>query len=519
MRVLLFLLLLWPLAAQAETDADLQEFLTAPANPLDLGITGDEAAAVTAMLGPSGGTLALQNAAGDAFVLTIPEGALLTDTAITAIPITASTGLPEGAGAISGLILKPDGLELAVAATLEITPKDPIPLESRLHWGFYEDGKDAFLHIPMQETDSIVIPIDHFSGAGVSFADRIDLQLDRWRQQRVEDRASTRIAEELRMDKAGLSGRDGSQTVAAIVNARSEVETGLRAIAMHPAATCSDIKTAIRTIQSMVGRMGLILAMGDGDGVELLMELMRRGVDLCLEEALQICLATGDLNPIVIYAIEYRRMVQAALMHGVDSSAEELSGIDSAVRAAMERCGRYKLTVKADGKWKDGAGVSGTTGYKVEVPIRIKFQGDDLFSYSLEGEAAPTEQSVTFVDEACWKLDRSYVDTPMKAVLQGLEFRQDHTPLRVTLHLRAAELMAVVTCPENKFRKTIEHDVAWSVWGVAHVRERIGWSFGLKTMKAGSHPKLFTTSWEGEGKADGLVASDTSALTLEHIGQ
>ena len=39
---------------------------------------------------------------------------------------------------------------------------------------------------------------------------------DRWRQTHVEDRASTRIAEELRMDVAGLPGRDGSQTVAAI---------------------------------------------------------------------------------------------------------------------------------------------------------------------------------------------------------------------------------------------------------------------------------------------------------------
>ena len=85
--------------------------------------------------------------------------------------------------------------------------------------------------------------------------------------------------------------------------------------------------------------------------------------------------------------------------------------------------------------------------------------------------------------------------------------------------MRAVELMAVVTCPDNKFRKTIEHDVAWSVWGVAHIRERTGWSFNLKTMKAGSHPKIFSTSWEGEGNADGLVASDTTALTLEHIGR
>lgn len=515
MRIFLILFLLWPFAAGADTP---DSFYTDPPNPLDLAILGDAKTAKDAVIGPKGGELKLTSAAGDSFVLTFPEGALLTDTRITATPIGSSVGLPDGVRPMVGLILQPDGLELAATATLTITPKTPIPPESRVHWGFYGRGSDAFLHIPVQGTDSIVIPIDHFSGAGVSFADRVDLQLDRWRQQRVEDRASTRIAEELRMDKAGLSGRDGSQTVAAIVNARSEVETGMRAIALHPAATCSDIKTAIRTIQGMVSRMGLTLAMGDDDGVELLMELMRRGVDLCLEEALQVCLASGDLNPLVIYAIEYRRMVQSALMHGVESSVEELSGIDSAVRDAMTRCGRYKLTVNASGRWEDNAGVYGTTAYKVEVPIRLQFTNPDQLTYTLEGEGPPTGLGVTFVDYACWRLDRSHGGAPMQVHLQSLEFRSDHTPLRVDLRMRAAEVMAVVTCPTNRFKKTIENDVSWVVWAVAHRKDRVGRGFALKTMKPGSHPKIFTYSWEGQGSDQGTTASDTTTLTLEHIG-
>lgn len=520
MRVFLFLMLLWPLAAQAETDAELQEFLTAPANPLDLGITGDEAAAVTAMLGPRGGTLKLQNDAGDAFVLTIPEGALLTETQITAIPITASTGLPDGAGTISGLILKPDGLELAVTATLEITPKDPIPLEDRLHWGFYEDGKDAFLHVPVLggvSPDSIVIPIDHFSGAGVSIAAKINLQLDRWRQTALEDRLSTELANTLR--EVAKGGASGDEVISkALTENRRQIIAGRQLIASRDASSCKDFESALRAILSIEKQGRLVGVDDDGESNAVINDLLTRKFSACLKEALEQCLASGDLSTLTVFAVNFER--QRVLLGLVSDNDPFLDGgYAEQVRAAMERCGRFKLTVKADGKWKDGAGVSGTTAYKIEVPIRIKFHGEDLFSYSLEGEAAPTEQTVTFVDEACWKLDRSYADQPMKAVLQGLEFRQDHTPLRVTLNMRAVELMAVVTCPKNKFRKTIEHDVAWSVWGVAHIRERTGWSFTLKTMKAGSHPKIFSTSWEGEGKSDGLAASDTTALTLEHIGQ
>ncbi len=517
MRIFLMLLVLWPFAAAADT---LDSFYTDPPNPLDLAILGDAKAAKDLVIGPKGGEIKLTSAAGDSFVLTLPEGALLTDTRITATPIGSSAGLPEGAGPITGLILQPDGLELARTAALTITPKTPISPESRLHWGFYGRGSDAFLHIPVQGTDSIVIPIDHFSGAGVSFADRMNLQLDRWRQTHVEDRASTRIAEELRMDVAGLPGRDGSQTVAAILKAREVVETGQRAIALHPAATCMDIKSAIRTVQGMVSRMGLTLNMGGDDdaGVELLMELMRRGVDLCLDEALQVCLATGDLSPLVIYAIEYQRMVQAALMHGVESSAAELSGIHPAVRDAMTRCGRYKLTVKASGRWEDSAGVYGTTEYQIEVPIRLTFSDPDNLIYALEGEGAPTSQNVTFVDYACWKLDRSYAAKPMQVKLESLAFRSDHSPLRVEVNMRAAAVMAVVTCPTNRFRKTIENDVAWVVWAVAHRKDRVGRGFVLKTMKAGSHPKIFSYSWDGTGSDQGTTASDTTALTLEHIG-
>ena len=51
MRIFLFLILLFPFAALAETDSALDAFLTAPPNPLDLSILSDEAAEKTTVIG------------------------------------------------------------------------------------------------------------------------------------------------------------------------------------------------------------------------------------------------------------------------------------------------------------------------------------------------------------------------------------------------------------------------------------------------------------------------------------
>ncbi len=523
MRIFLFLILLFPFAARADTDAELEAFLNAPANPLDLSILTVEAAERSTVIGPSGGTLKLKTAAGDAFVLTFPEGALLTSTRITAAPISESTGLPEGAGPIIGVVLQPDGLELARTATLEITPKTPIPPESRLHWGFYEDGKDAFLHIPVQDTDSIIIPIDHFSGAGISFADRLNLQLDRWAQGRVEDRITTRIAEELRMDRAGGPARDSTATMQAMVEARAAVEAGQSAIAMHPAATCEDAKRALQTILQLISRIQPLSFDGgasDDGSSDLIWKLFHRSSSLCVEEALQVCLATGDLSPLTILAVEYRRVLQRAGAKGSDTPESEMDGIDPAVRAAMERCGRYKLTVQANGRWEDGVGVYGEVGFKVEVPIRLKFTfSDNIWEYELVGEAPATDVNITFVDYACWVLETYRQGAPMMAKLTDLTFDKDHAPKRVTLAMKGPELFAVTSCTSKKRgKKTIESPVSESTWGIAHARNRSGPGYILQTMKAGSHPKLFSYTWDGTGTAANVTSNDTTKLTLEHIG-
>ncbi len=521
MRIFLFLILLWPLSAQAETEARPETFLTAPANPLDLGILGDDSKAKAAVIGPEGGKLKVKNAAGDAFTLTIPEDAFLTTTTIRAIPISTSTGLPEGAGPISGLILQPDGLELARTATLEIRPKVAIPPESRLHWGFYGNGEDAFLHIPVQDTDAILIPIDHFSGAGIGFADRVNLKLDRWHQKAVEDRMTTQVSEIFRDIKAN-GDPDGAKIWAANEllsgEATRRVFGGWRKLAANPAADCETLEAGTKSATSLE-RQRQLLGMPVNEGLtEVTKALFDRYWQVCFPEKMDQCQSTGDLSILVRFVMQYDKTM---LIMGWAPEDSPAANHEPELRDALVRCGRYKLTVTSSGKWIDSAGVYGTVDFRIEAPIRLTFSEPHGYAHYLEGEAGPTSQLLTFVDYACWKFERSYAGTPFLGRLTDMTFNsRTNEPMKVKLQMRAVELFAVISCTsKNTGTKTLDHEAVHITWGIAHSKERNGAVYTLKDMKPGGYPKIFSRDWTGEGSDNGTKASDSTTLVLEHVGK
>ncbi|HEX8121784.1 MAG TPA: hypothetical protein VF549_11025 [Solirubrobacteraceae bacterium] len=139
--------------------------------------TLDTARAVTATLPVTGGTLNATDANGNAFQLTIPDGALLDQLEITMTPLASATGLPFSGGLVGGVQFAPDGLQLAEPATLTITPAQPVPLDRQSPFGWY--GDDDLLHNALLDPDTgaIKLPITHFSGAGLgngSMQDRIN---------------------------------------------------------------------------------------------------------------------------------------------------------------------------------------------------------------------------------------------------------------------------------------------------------------------------------------------------------
>jgi hypothetical protein len=130
-----------------------------PAAPLAITPHRDDARAVTKSIGVDGGTIAATAGNGATLTLTIPQGALLDDTAITLTPLSAADGLPFSGGLLAGAQLEPSGLQLAVPARLKITGGP-----AGIAFGYRADGAD--LHLLPATGDGI--EIDHFSGAGLA---------------------------------------------------------------------------------------------------------------------------------------------------------------------------------------------------------------------------------------------------------------------------------------------------------------------------------------------------------------
>lgn len=90
--------------------------------PLNVQRSVDAAHAVTATIGPEGGTVSTTTDDGTRARLTIPAKALTIATEITMTPVTGLTGHPANPAVAAGVQLSPDGLEFDVPATLELIP-------------------------------------------------------------------------------------------------------------------------------------------------------------------------------------------------------------------------------------------------------------------------------------------------------------------------------------------------------------------------------------------------------------
>lgn len=499
------------------------ELVTAPARPWNLQVTGDGARSVEAVIDAAGGRLEVVNAAGDRFALSIPAGALYTDTLIRMTPTAAVAGLPAGAGPFAGVLLEPDGLELAATARLEVVLNGRVVAAAdRLHWGFHGTGGDAYLHVPEPST-GIAIQIDHFSGAGVGLADRFNLTVDLLRQRRVEDRMSTQTHELVRAVSAGDPTGDKARALGEFLNGEAwrNVVLGWRSLAERPAAGCAETAAAARSIIALKRQRDLLGLAGDNDERETMERIRDRYWDVCFAEQVQMCLASGDLPRLTRFFVKYQRMI--ALLGGGNTIDAATNGRFEQVVNALERCGRFKLAVDASGDWEDPSGVNGVLRFRSDVPVRMTvtvrtFAG---FSYYLEGEAPPTNLTVTFNDPECWTLQGYSPGEPMLARVVDYQFTQEdrdgapNAPKALTLRMRAPGVDASIACKGT----TLSAEISPMVWAVAHYRERTGSAYKVEQFKTGTHPTLFTKTWEGRGAEDGLRAGDTTRLELEHIGQ
>ncbi|MCX7645321.1 MAG: hypothetical protein N2Z62_08515 [Rhodobacteraceae bacterium] len=192
-------------------------------------------------------------------------------------------------------------------------------------------------------------------------------------------------------------------------------------------------------------------------------------------------------------------------------------GHEGELRAAMERCGRFKPEVEASGQWRDPSDVTGQLAFRAEVPLRPTFLAPQGFEHLIEGEAPATGVAVPLEDAPCWRFQGHLNGQAMLARITPYEFGTDeaHQPLNLELRATAPEILADIECDGYRTQPPMSP----MVWAVVHRADRKDEVFGLARFQPARHPVLFELEWQGEDSEDGLTASDTTRLRLVHIAQ
>ena len=132
--------------------------------PISVTTTVDDKRAVTASIGPKGGSLTLTDASGNKFTLTIPANAVLATEKIVMTPVTAAKGVP-GSGLVS-VQLAPDGLALLQPATLAIQPASGSGATLTPIGWFGSSSPGVYLNLPQPQASQFTMLLTHFSNAG-----------------------------------------------------------------------------------------------------------------------------------------------------------------------------------------------------------------------------------------------------------------------------------------------------------------------------------------------------------------
>jgi len=132
--------------------------------PISVTTTVDDKRAVTASIGPKGGSLTLTDASGNKFTLTIPPNAVLATEKIVVTPVTAAKGVP-GSGLVS-VQLAPDGLALLQPATLAIQPASGSAAALTPIGWFGSSSPGVYLNLPQPNASQFSMLLTHFSNAG-----------------------------------------------------------------------------------------------------------------------------------------------------------------------------------------------------------------------------------------------------------------------------------------------------------------------------------------------------------------
>ena len=128
---------------------------------LNVSLSLDSTHSTSVVVGKAGGTVTAHEADGSALTLSVPAGALASDTTISLTPIDSLRGLPKGLKLGGGVQFGPEGLALEHPATVSFVGGAGA---KGIAW--FAAGKALSRYPSTRSGSTVTMRVTHFSGVG-----------------------------------------------------------------------------------------------------------------------------------------------------------------------------------------------------------------------------------------------------------------------------------------------------------------------------------------------------------------
>jgi hypothetical protein len=341
--------------------------------------------AADAVMSRDGGTLsAYSSDFKRLYTLVVPPGALANDTPIEIKPLSGVNGLPFAGGMVGGVQFEPSGLEFSRPAALIISGEGVKPQPNQVAFGYNGNGRDFrltanFLKIPdwlapyYDPSNSIAVPVEHFSGLGVAPA--TDLETARqlsYDAQEARDRLSQEIAKEIE------EARDGKDKDLSEVTERILLDYLEQVILPEAAAASFSDAMYERAVRNLIGWERQRQLLGGGEDLPAKYHSLMKRVSQLLAIAWEKLIIRaenrcyeGDFSIIArILPLERQRQ----LLTGIEGGRNEFS-------EALVRCFKFELRIVSrvtrnyDGTLGPGWYARSNETYQVAAKVPLAIAG------------------------------------------------------------------------------------------------------------------------------------------------
>jgi hypothetical protein len=316
------------------------------------------------LISTNGGFLSITNTAGVAYILTVPPLSVAAPIGISMTLVTNIEGFPLTAGFGEAVTFQPDGFEFESPAILEIRYPTNIAGFEVASYSFSADGRELFLTPDRVTSNSVIIPVMHFSGAGSGFGGKQAASaFARKALQNDCDRFARQIGEEL-LDARAAGELNGAALASFPAKAQDFYDQVLKP---REAAALQDCALA-KDLANCMFRMGRAVQLLGGEA-NFMHAFPCAVFENCIKEAKAICPA----NP----AEATRQFLQAhraaAFLAGGDCNLQDFDSF-------MKEC---QPEWYGSISYSESGGTNetqlGAAGYKVVATTDSAVAGDAIF--------------------------------------------------------------------------------------------------------------------------------------------